>query len=328
MGEILKNKTWLKLAAIVTCGILSFLTPALQAAEPSPSTLRVYFIGNSVTDIIGYRQLVAMAETRQQKLVWGRQMIPGAPLSWIHDHIDSGFSEPPFGKSTQAFSEFEWDILSLQPFDRALYGTTPSGKPDGDVQMSQVFIEMAVKKSPDIQVYIYSRWPRLTRNGKGFSYDKNAFDPTANKVDLAKLGEIDDFSDRWNQKWKGGITNETRDYFEKAVLELRKNMPNLKKPVLLVPVGDVMNALHQKMKAGEIPGFTSIYETYADGIHLNNIGRFIVGTTYYTTLFKTDPTGLSSVPYKVDNPEIVKIIQQTAWKIVSEHPHAGIHKPE
>lgn len=324
----MKNNHWLKSVAAVVAGVvLSGYSTSARAADAVPNPLRVYFIGNSVTDTIGYKALAEMAEARRHKMIWGRQMIPGAPLPWILNNIDKGITEPPFGHPTQAFSDFEWDAVSLQPFDRRLHDTS-GGKPDGDVEVCQIFIDMALKKSPNAQIYIYSRWPRITKQGKGFNFDKDAFNATSGKVDLAKLGDIDDYTDRWTSKWKGGydLTNETRDYFERLLNEIRKNKPEMKKPVLLVPVGDVMNELHKKMKAGEIPGYKSIYEVYADSIHLNNVGRFIVGTTFYATLFKEDPTGINPAPFKVTDAALAKTIQQTAWKVVSENPDAGIAK--
>ena len=64
-------------------------------AEEKP--LRVYFVGNCVTDTINYRALAELAKSRGHKHVWGRHMIPGAPLQWIWQHPKDGFQEPPFG---------------------------------------------------------------------------------------------------------------------------------------------------------------------------------------------------------------------------------------
>ena len=65
------------------------------ASEPG-KTLRVYFVGNSVTDTVRYGSLAKLAASRQHTLVWGRQMIPGAPLQWLWEHPTEGFTEKPY----------------------------------------------------------------------------------------------------------------------------------------------------------------------------------------------------------------------------------------
>ncbi len=256
-------------------------------------TLRVYFIGNSVTDTINYGALAELAKSRGHQQVWGRHMIPGAPLQWIWEHPKDGFQEQPFGHYPTALADHEWDVLSLQPFDRQLDGK------DGDLAMAKNFIDLALPKSPDVQVYVYARWPR---QGK------------------------DDFDTAWLKKYTGGWdgTNETKDYFERLTLELRKACPNLKKPVLMVPVGHVMYELNQRMKAGEVPGHKQIKDVFSDSIHLNNIGSYVVGCTYFATIYRENPKKLPSEPYKVADPKLAEVIQDTVWKVVGANELAGV----
>ena len=160
------------------------------------------------------------------------------------------FRKQPFGHYPTALPEHQWDVLSLQPFDRHLDGK------DGDLTMARNFIDLALPKSPDVQVYVYARWPR---QGK------------------------DDFDTAWLKKYTGGWdgTNETKDYFERLTFELRKAYPHFKKPILMVPVGHVLYELNQRMKAGEVPGHKQIKDIFADDIHLNNVGSYVVGCTYF-----------------------------------------------
>ena len=98
--------------------LLLGLTTLAVAADPQ--TLRVYFIGNSVTDTVRYGELAKLAAARDVKLDWGRTMIPGAPLEWIYTHPNDGFQQEPYGTWKKALNEFAWDAVSLQPFDRHL----------------------------------------------------------------------------------------------------------------------------------------------------------------------------------------------------------------
>ena len=92
----------------------------------------------------------------------------------------------------------------------------------------------------------------------------------------------------------------------------------------MVPVGHVMYELNQRMKAGKVPGYTDIKQLFADGIHLNNVGSYVVGCTYFATLYKQNPKGLPSAPYKVEDAKVAAAIQDVVWKVVSTDELAGV----
>lgn len=288
-------------------------------------TARVYFVGNSVTDTVRYGALEKLADSRGVKMVWGRHMIPGAPLEWLYGHPNDGFTEEPFGGWKKALNEFAWDAVILQPFDRHLHGKNDKGEAVGDVDLIAMMAKLAAAKNPDAQVYICARWPRVTVGGKGIPFDKNDYDPTkpGSGNDLSK---VDDFFDRWNAKFTGGwdATNETRDYFERLLAETRRQTAELRKPLRIMPVGHVMAEMHREMKAGNVPGWTSVYQFYKDGIHLNEPGSYLVGCTFFATIFKQSPVGLSSEPYGKIAPELAKKIQEIAWRTVQQTPDAGV----
>jgi hypothetical protein len=188
---------------------------------------------------------------------------------------------------------------------------------------------LAAAKNPNVQVCIYARWPRVTVSGKGVPFDKNDYDP-AKPGSGNDLSKVDDYAARWEAKYTGGwdATNETRDYFETLLREVRKATPELKKPVLMVPVGHVLAELHAQMKAGQVSGWTSIYQFYRDGIHLNEPGSYAVACTYFATLLKQSPAGLPTQPYGEIGAELAKVIQQTAWRMVLSVPEACVSLEE
>lgn len=135
--------------SLLCCTYLLVTSAPLAAAEPKAAdALRVYFVGNSVTDTIRYDTLEKLAASQGRRLVWGRHMIPGAPLAWISEHPNDGFTKEPFGRYPQALPNYEWDALSLQPFDRQLEGE------EGDVSLAKRYIDLARKKSRDLTVFI------------------------------------------------------------------------------------------------------------------------------------------------------------------------------
>ncbi len=307
-------------------------------------TLRVYFVGNSVTDTVKYGLLAKLAESRGRQMPWGRHMIPGAPLfGMLHHGLDAregkiekagGFTEKPYGDCVQALSGYEWDAVSLQPFDRRLVfdgDESNEARPQGDVRVVQRFLDLALGRSPDVQVYLYARWPRCYKDGKGVSYDKEAFDRDvrgAGKAprDEAAKAAVDDYDVAWNTPYTGGwgAQLESRDYFERLLQEVRARNPRMKKPVLLIPVGYVMAELNRMMKAGEVPGYGDIHGVYADGIHLDNVGAYLTACTFYAAIFHENPEGLPSEVYGVTDKALAAVIEKTAWRVVAEHPFSGV----
>lgn len=316
----------LKQTTLLLACLVALPAGSLFAAE-NVKSLRVYYVGNSVTDTIRYGQLAELAASRGVKITWGRHMIPGAPLEWLYRHPNDGFREEPFGGWQKALGEFAWDAVSLQPFDRHLHGKNDQGEDVGDVALIVKLARMAAAKNSDVQVYIYARWPRVTVGGKSVAFDKNDYDPTrpGSGNDLSK---VDDFAARWEAKYTGGWdnTNETRDYFETLLREVRKATPELKKPVLLVTVGQVLADLHAQMAGGKVRGWTSVHQFYKDGIHLNEPGSYAVACTYFATLLKQSPVGLPTEPYGNFSPELARTIQETVWRVVRSIPESGVNQ--
>ena len=265
----------------------------LQVTPSRAATNRAYFIGNSVTDQIVYDKLRQLAESRGHRMPWGRQMIPGSPLDNLWNNPGSGFTQPPYGYPTNALPNYTWDFLSLQPFDRSLVSDTNS---------ITLFVNLGMPHNSNMQVLVMSRWPRQSNF-------------------------LPDFDGTWltNYLGGGGYQQECRDFFEQVMFALRPAWyGQLTKPVRLAPVGDVLYALNQKMKAGEIAGYTNIVQVYADGIHFNSIGQYICGCTYFTTIFKENPIGLPESIYGVSDAALAAAIETTVWEVVSVHPHAGL----
>jgi hypothetical protein len=286
-----------------------------RAADATGRVLRVYYIGNSVTDTIRYKPLADLAAVRGVKIEWGRHMIPGAPLEWLHGHRDEGFREKPYGGWHDALTGFAWDAVSFQPFDRGFTSTNKAGEAVGDLDIITAWSKLAAEKNPDVRILVYARWPRMRNGGKPFSFDKNDYDPAkpGNGYDLAKL-------DPWASCWEAGYdpatrkgSNESREYFEKLHAAVVANTAFLTHPAELVRVGHAMAALDAKMKAGEVPGYTTVWQFYKDGIHLNETGSYLVGCVYFAHLLHENPEGLPTRPYGNVDAKLAPLLQRIAW---------------
>jgi hypothetical protein len=260
-------------------------------------TLRTYFVGNSLTEGLNLPQLATMAQSRGHSLPFGKHVRWGGSLEFIWNNPTDGVWVEPYGLYTPGLGDYEWDAVSLQPFARPLAG------PSGDRVHATKFINFARLQSPDAQFFLYSQWPE--RTGTPFNYH-----------------------DMWLTAYSGGddATVRTRDYYNRLTLALRQDYSFLSKPIVLVPSGDVLFELNERMQANQIPGYTSVEQLYSDNIHLTGVGCYVSAVTYYATLFKEDPRGLPYAGYGINNPELALAIQDAAWDVVSTHPYAGFDK--
>jgi hypothetical protein len=293
------------------------LEPNSKVGIAATAEMRVYAIGNSVTDTLKYKSFAGLLQTSGYKPVVARHMIPGAPLDWLLSHPTQGFKEEPYGYPTNAFANYQWDAITLQPFDRRM---------DSDTQVISEYISMA-RKNPQndkTRFFIYARWPRMSKDGRAVKYNKDDYGKESAGPDkITDYKQVDKWESRWNAKYNGGwANNETADYFATLTQKLREKEPDV--VINMIPVGHVMAALNNRMEEGEIAGYTSIYDVYTDSIHLNTVGSYIVGITYYATITGKSPVGLPFDLYGLQDENLARAIQQTAWEIVKTQPLSGV----
>ena len=270
----------------------------------------IYFIGNSVTDTVQYDKFLAMARAAESEVEIGRHTIPGSPLSWTWEHPDGGSWSEEHGPFLKALSSRSWNVLSLQPFDRQL-----DGDADSDAVMGANFIREALKGTPEkeLRVLVYSRWPRRDDENASTFYGRS-------------------FGDQWDRQYVNPSydgANETRDYFEQVLENWRSQFPGLQ--IDLVPVGDVLARLDEKIAEGKVPEIQAITDLYSDSIHFDRkdppgyVGSYIVALTFYSTIFGQSPEGDETFTHwGIENPDLARALQETVWEVVSSHPQSGV----
>jgi hypothetical protein len=280
--------------------LVAALLACTASAAPGGQTLRAYFVGNSLTNQMDPASIGSMATSRGNTLVYGKHIDFGQALEqmWANP---SGADETvgPFGAFPNALTNYQWDAISLQPFQR------PIGEPVGDRIALRNFINLARTGSPNARFFLYSGWP-FKYDGAPLMYDQRWLQP---------------YSGQWDD------TIRTRDFYAKLVGAVREDIPTIAPSILLVPTGEVLFELNRRMHAGEVPGYSDVGELYSDQLHLNETGRYLCALTFYATMFKQDPRGLPYDPGVIADPVVAAQLQDTAWQVVRTHPLAGLRPP-
>jgi hypothetical protein len=288
---------------------LNVTTPA---SVPGKQIIRGYHIGNSLTfkalsypystyqkpwSITAYEdRVMAFMNERGVRYVPGWHVSWGASLpSLWNNRFNPAVANA--GPAEKALSGFNWDVLTLQ-----LWGSDTKG----DVEAARKFIDVAVAKNPEIQIYLVETW--VEKNDK--------LDP--------------DFATQWNREWKpdqkfGVPPIHCAAYAATVFTNLKKTTADLRHPVRLIPIGSVLYELDQRMRAGKIPGFTRAEELYQDKVHLNETGNYVALETFYAVILGRNPQGLprtNMFPTVTD--AFAAAVQDAVWKVVSSKPETGV----
>ena len=80
-----------------------------------------------------------------------------------------------------------------------------------------------------------------------------------------------------------------------------------------------MYELNQQMKAGKVPGNKDIHELFADGIHLNNVGSYVVGLHLLCHALQAESQGPAFSPIQGRGCQAGGDDSRLVWKVVSDH---------
>jgi hypothetical protein len=115
---------------------------------------------------------------------------------------------------------------------------------------------------------------------------------------------------------------------EGHVKELNGRIPGAR--IAVVPSGEAVLALRAKVIAGGAPGVRTQSELFTDVLgHPGPQIRVLSAYCHYAVMYRRSPVGLPVVSQLTKLPEAEKInrlLQEIAWKAVTEHPLSGVTK--
>jgi hypothetical protein len=204
-------------------------------------------------------------------------------------------------KAKEALRATKVDVLTLSP----IY------LPDEGIEK---FARLALEHNPKVRVTIQEFWLPYDE------YDR-ANPLKARKVDHdAPTGEA--------------LRKMHEPYFQSMDEHVRELNKQLGKDVLrIVPVGQAVIALREKIIAGKAPGLKAQNDLFTDAIgHPKPPLQALAVYCHFAVIYQRSPVGLPvpAVLAKTKNPdneELNRLLQTLAWEAVLEHPLSGVKAP-
>jgi hypothetical protein len=286
------------LTAVVVAALLSLQPTRVQAqaeasGKPSSVGLRVFSAGHSFHVFMPnlLRDLAEKAGLKEHAQV-GISAIGG---SRVIQHWNVPEEK---NKAKEALRSGKVDVLTLSPIHL----------PDEGIEN---FARLALEHNPKVRVLVQENW-------LPFDIYDTSFKERPKKVDHnAPTGEA--------------LRKLHAPYFQGIDDHVRELNRKLGKQVLyVVPVGQAVVALRQKIIAGQAPGLKQQEDLFTDAIgHARPALQALVGYCYYAAIYGKNPADLPvpAVLAKSQNEEIARLnrlLQQLAWQAVVEHPLSGV----
>ncbi len=118
-------------------------------------------------------------------------------------------------------------------------------------------------------------------------------------------------------------------YFESMDEHVRALNRQFGKPVLyVVPVGQAVLALREKIINGDVPGIKKQSDLFTDVLgHVHAPIRVLAAYCHFAVIYRTSPVGLPvplALGKQTEAKELNGLLQKMAWDAVSKHPLSGV----
>ena len=204
---------------------------------------------------------------------------------------------------------------------------SPMANPDEGIEK---FSSLALEHNPKIRILIQEGWLR---------YDKLE-DPAQDKI-LRTWEDPQADPDKKKQQFNTAhfdvpsaaqLSALHKFYFDRMdayVAGLNKKFG--KQAVYIVPLGEAILALREKVRAGEVQGIKKQSELFADYLgHPKELIMVLSAYCHFAVIYRKSPVGLP-VPQcltkvqGIDQKKVNLLLQEIAWDAVTHHPMSGCY---
>lgn len=251
----------------------------------------ILFIGHSLVGTTMPQMLDSLTGRTASSTRVDYQVINGAPLAW--NWANGASAEGVNARAVLPSGRYGVVVITeAVPLAQHLQWSDTTGN-------AKRYYDLAVAANPQVRFYIYETWHSLGSSA----------------ADLAR--------------WRSGLASD-RAKWAGIVAHINASRGAGQPEAFLVPAGAAMAALHDAIVAGQLAGFTSIRQFFADDIHLNDLGNYYLTMVQYATLVQQSPVGLSGqttntwAAYPTVPAGLAAALQSIAWSAVSAEPSAGL----
>jgi hypothetical protein len=200
-------------------------------------------------------------------------------------------------KAKDALKTGQVDVLTLSP----IY------LPDAGIEN---FTKLALEHNPDIRITVQEFWLPYD-NVSAWTNRPKSIDRDAKTI--AELREAH------------------ADYFksmDEHVTALNKKYG--KRTLFVVPAGQAVLALREKVIKGDAPGIAKQSELFTDVLgHVHPPIRVLAAYCHFAVIYRRSPVGLPVPAALAMQPEAEKlnrVLQELAWEAVTKHPLSGVKR--
>jgi hypothetical protein len=272
--------------------VVSLVGVFLPAAESTPAGLKVLSAGHSFH-------------------VWMPPLVAEmAKAAGIQGHEQLAISSIGGSKVIQ-----HWDLPTeknkakpvLEAGQADLFTMAPTFLPDPGIEN---FTQLGLKHNPKIRFTLQQNWVPFEDPELWLSKSR----PKSIDRDVLTLAQLRAKHDPYFKQ------------IEDHVKELNLRIPAAK--IAIVPSGEAVLALRDKVIKGEAPGIKTQNELFTDVLgHPGPQIRVLSAYCHYAVIYRRSPVGLPVVSQLAKLPEAEKLnrlLQEIAWKAVTGHPMSGV----
>ncbi|HEY3319310.1 MAG TPA: hypothetical protein VGP72_02395 [Planctomycetota bacterium] len=295
-------------ARMLICFLLASAVLALRAesvppvqsgvaanAQVAPITkgLRVFTCGHSfhAPFLPGWLSDIAKAAGIAGHEIAGVNMIGGSRV------IQHWAVPDEKNKAKAALRDGKVDVLTLSPMHQ----------PDEGIDN---FAKLALENNPNIRITVQEFWIPFDKNEWPFKGKQADVDPNAATV--------------------AGLRELHESYFKAMddyVSALNKKLG--KQALFVVPVGQAVIALREKVIAGKAPGIEKQSDLFTDKLgHPRMPIEVLSGYCHFAVIYRRSPVGLPMPPRlaasKYNDKDLNRLLQELAWDAVTHHPLSGM----
>ncbi len=257
-------------------------------AQPMPKGLRVFTCGHSFHAWAGnlLGDIARRAGIKDHQVV-GVSMIGGSRVIQHWNIPDEK------NKAKEALLAGKVDVLTISPMHQ----------PDDGIDK---FAKLALEHNPNVRVAMLEFWLPFDSMEWPFKGKNEPADVDARTMDeLRKLHE---------PYFKS---------FDEYATALNKTLG--KQVIYVVPMGQAVLALREKIIAGKAPGIEKQSQLFTDKLgHPGPALELLEGYCLFAVVYQRTPVGLPLHPKLAGKEELNRLLQELAWDAVTHHPLSGV----